>query len=200
MEFFIVCTADGIYRVRPVASRRIGQDEAFAMRKRANRQAMPDGHPTEFGEDPPLPPSAIHQFTWTPLHANLIPSSHFYDEKGGDTVYAGPPVNKRGGMELDRSPAKQRRRGNDLRDYPRGAGSSAGHAARGRRGACSVTRRLGDDTIQREAGTLVRRLNIPEADDLLAEIAELIRARMASRDGSPVAGSAAARVRWSLMG
>ena len=53
-----------------------------------------------------------------------------------------------------------------------------------------MTSPLGDDAIQRETGALVGRLNIPEADDLSAEIAELIRARMASRDKSPIADSA----------
>ena len=154
----------------PWRRRRIWQDEAFAMRKRINRQVMPDGHPTGFVDDPPLPPSAVRQFTWSPRHSNLIPSSHFYEEEGGDVVYAGPPVNKRGGMELGHPPAKQRRRGNELRDYPRGAGSSAVHAARGHGGSSSVIRPLGDDAIQRETGALVGRLNIPEADDLSAEI------------------------------
>ena len=170
----------------PWRRERIDKAAALAMRKRGGRSVMPYVHSTGFVVDPPLPPLMVRQLSWTLGRARLIPASHFYEEEHGEVVYAGPPVNEHWGMELDRPPTKLRRESNELREFTPGAGSCSVRPVRARKPP-REEHPARDDATKRATGVFVGTLNIPAADDLSAEIAALVSARMAASQAPPEA-------------
>ena len=75
----------------PWTRERIDARAASHLRKRANRRTMPNGHPTDFIDDPPLPSLALSDLAWNPRSARLIPSDHFREGEDGSLAHAGSP-------------------------------------------------------------------------------------------------------------
>ena len=61
----------------------------------------PDGHPSGYRYNPPLPPIAVQRLRWAQCGVPSIPASHFYEEESGSMIYAGPPTNLRSGIMLE---------------------------------------------------------------------------------------------------
>ena len=75
----------------PWTRERIDARAAAHLRKRANRRRKPDGHPTDFIYDPPLPSLALSYLSWNPRNARLILSDHFREVEDASLVHAGSP-------------------------------------------------------------------------------------------------------------
>ena len=82
-------------------------------RRDYHRRGRPDGHPSGYKFNPPLPPLAVQSFRWAQCEVPSIPASLFYEEEDGSVIYAGAPTSLRSGMTLELPVAKERRVASD---------------------------------------------------------------------------------------